>query len=224
MTGIGDRQYSIGDRSIPRDTYNNNNDESDNDNDGDGDNDGDAFGKSGNSIEHSLSRSSESSRTIRSRSLSRSRSRTKSVSRRSRTERGQAIAVKYDVIEEIRLRMFKQTFLCPAFCRHVSIIFIVLWSIACAVITTLWCMWFDFQVTATNEYDSDVESTCPNATDIPLDVWLNYNATQLFINQYNGTTQSTYHAPEGDSFGDNLTVSYRFLTAIITSYLLGALF
>ena len=117
----------------------------------------------------------------------------------------------------------------PSCCRHVATGMIIFWTLLCAGVTTLWCMWFDFQIFATNEYEDVMKKftdECNSHSNIPLTSRINYNYTQERVLSRNGTFDSNYHRPRGDldSFGDDVSVSDRFLLAVFLSYFLGVAF
>ena len=45
-----------------------------------------------------------------------------------------------ELISEIRTRIYNNTYKFPSFCRYFTPIFIMLWSILCAFISSLFCM------------------------------------------------------------------------------------
>lgn len=117
----------------------------------------------------------------------------------------------------------------PSCCRHVAKGMTIFWTILCAGVTTIWCMWFDYQIFATNEYEETMKhfnDECDSHLNIPLTSRINYNYTQKRVSSINGTFRRRYHRPRGDfdSFGDDVSVSDRFLLAVFLSYFFSVLF
>ena len=59
-----------------------------------------------------------------------------------------------------------------------------------------------------------------------MDTLLNFNATQEYINDLllNNNTISYYNPPSNDTFGNNLSVSIRFMLSVFYSYMLAVFF
>lgn len=131
-----------------------------------------------------------------------------------------------ELIEEVRQRLIRRRFRYPSYCKYLTYIFIIIWSILCAFVTTLYCLWFDYEIRVKyNEYREDIMSNCTDGYnynyDIDLESVLNYNATQTVIDNINGTLSNDYQPPVDDSFGEGLRVSVRFLISVALSYILG---
>ena len=139
--------------------------------------------------------------------------------------------VKYQIAYEIQTRLFNETYKLPYCFKYVSIVCIILWSLICAIITTLWCIWFEVNTSPNNTYESEFEKynnlNCTNSDIydiIPLKTRLNYNITMSAIDEYiaNGyaTGVNVYEPPHNDSWNDHYDVSTRFLLTVLLSYLL----
>ena len=113
----------------------------------------------------------------------------------------------------------------PNWCRFVANGLIVVWAIICAIITSLWCVYFDVILDARNE--NSVESECIDY-DIDFDIsekdWLNYNATEEYIANLTSQYYTPYDPPEGDSWGEDIETSDRFLYTVLTSYIISIVF
>lgn len=143
------------------------------------------------------------------------------------------ITGKLNVFNEIRYRLVDNTFKFPAWFKYVNICLVVLWALACAIVTSLWCLWFDVVLDASNGYENDIISNCTGdyeGYDVSEKTFLNWNETQEWLDSINGTYMSVYNPPEGDSFDTifginaDLTVSQRFMLATAISYLLAIFF
>ena len=94
----------------------------------------------------------------------------------------------------------------------------------CGIVTSIWCLWFDMELHFENNVN--VESKCNKGDynygyDISQKQWLNYYQTEVNISNLTGITIPNYDVIEGDSFGDDLNVSERFMFAVFISFLLG---
>ena len=92
----------------------------------------------------------------------------------------------------------------------------------CGIVTTIWCLWFDIKLNYENNVN--IESQCIDNNygyDISQKQWLNYYQTESNITNITGVTIMNYDIIEGDSFGDDLNVSERFMLAVFTSFFLG---
>lgn len=140
-----------------------------------------------------------------------------------------------ELIEEMRLRLLHKRFKYPYWCKYVTLCLISMWIIGCAIVTTIFCVWFDVELKMQNEYQQDIDASQCNDTyyDIPETVWLDYNATQTDINNilsqyvgYGGDIEYTPYNPqnENDSFGDDVSISMRFILTCILSYIFSLFF
>ena len=96
------------------------------------------------------------------------------------------------IIATIQSRLVKKRYKCPWYCYYVSNWCIILWSIGCGIITTLWCLWFDIMIDAkiSDELELSVLSECEDSEkyiDIPVKSWLNYNGTSNAVSVINGS-------------------------------------
>ena len=137
--------------------------------------------------------------------------------------------MKIGLMQEIQQRLFNETYKLPYCCKYVAIGLIIFWSLLCAIITSIWCLWFEVEnIDYVNEYGSEISgANCSDSVygSIPMKSWLNYNLTANAINDIILNTDPTllktvYNPPSGDSFGDSMEVSTRFLIAVVLSYLL----
>ena len=97
----------------------------------------------------------------------------------------------------------------------------------CSIITSIWCLWFEVELTASNGYDNDIVSQCKDeyyGYDIMEKTWINYNLTEVQVEQLDGTNNQVYSPPTNDSYGDDVSVSARFIISVILSYVIGVLF
>ena len=132
--------------------------------------------------------------------------------------------IEIGIIEEIRARIFYNSYKYPRFCKSIILLIVVIWGIACAIVTTIWCLWFETELILENEYYNSTEINLYTYNQcvqyIPLILQLNYNATESeingILNQFDGTV---YNPPENDSYGDDLDVSSRFLFTVFFSYM-----
>ena len=147
------------------------------------------------------------------------------------------------IVEEIRARIFHRTFKYPPYCKNIAISSIVIWSLTCAIITTIWCLWFESTLIVSNEFDDQLTKyhECSISDEwqyanvyhvndhekniVPLKLWFNYNSTQDHIEKIMSAFDGiAYEPPTNDTFGDNLKVSSRFLLCVFLSYLLSVFF
>ena len=141
-----------------------------------------------------------------------------------------ALKEQYGIKQEIRKRLLKKTYKFPHCCKYFALGLVILWALLCAVITTLWCLWFELNVMTRNGYDDEIEyyqSTCNgDVSIIPLKINLNYNETQIEINEFLNTFKGYYYTPpsKSDSFNDNWDVTTRFLTSVFLAYILSVFF
>ena len=144
------------------------------------------------------------------------------------------------LIEQLRKRIFNETYKLPYCFKYISIGCIVIFTLLCAIITTIWCLWFDARLNTTNNYQNKIDHYVHECGNIygddqsetlyvtPLKTVLNYNETENAINQIlyelhqNG--DSLYYPPSGDSFDNNMEISRRFLLCVLISYLLSVFF
>ena len=139
----------------------------------------------------------------------------------------EVIAAKLNAFSQVQERYVEKRFFYKPCCRYITNSFIILWAVTCALITSIWCIWFDLQLSATNGYENDIESQCTNnkTYDIEYKIIYNYNLTQYSVSSIDGTTENGYEPPnESDSFADNLDVSTRFILAVLYSYILAMFF
>ena len=136
--------------------------------------------------------------------------------------------VKLTIVYQIKERLYNDTYKLPHWCKYLSMTCIVIWSLLCAIITTIWCLWFDVQLTLTNNYEQSVMINGTASYYIPLKSKINYNVTQSEIDDilsyWESNGHSLYTPPENDSFTsgseDGMSVSVRFLMAVLLSYCL----
>ena len=138
--------------------------------------------------------------------------------------------VKIELIHAIQERLFNETYKLPYCCKYVTICLIIIWSLLCAVITSLWCLWFEVEnIDFINEYENNITNlNCSQSVygSISLKTWLNYNLTvsaidNILLSSVNDDNfYNVYNPPSGDSFGDSLDVSTRFLISVCISYFL----
>ena len=139
-------------------------------------------------------------------------------------------ATKYVIKEEIRQRILNQTYKYPYYFKYIAIICIVLWSLLCAIITTLWCLWFDADLFLNNDYQSEIDyysNNCSTYTSsvAPYTTIINYNLTQSEMNQILSQFDGYfYNPPQNDSFNSNYNVAQRFLLCVLLSYILSVFF
>ena len=132
---------------------------------------------------------------------------------------------KMRMFEEIRTRIYNEKYKYPHHCRRVGWCIIAIWSILCAIITSVLCIWFEVDLDFTNMYDNQVALSQCNDTylDISAQTWINWNTTQIYIDTE--MISDYYTAYESvnpnDSFGENFDTSFRFLLTVFWSYILG---
>lgn len=97
------------------------------------------------------------------------------------------VAKKLEIFEQIQERMMAKRYKFPWYVKYISNGMIILWTLLCAVITSLWCLWFDVMLNAENEFDDDVTSECSDGIDIPEKAWANFNLTQGWVLNITGT-------------------------------------
>ena len=137
-------------------------------------------------------------------------------------------ATKFVIKEEIRQRLLNKMYKYPHWCKYVAMGCIVVLSLTCAIITTLWCLWFDAQLFLTNNYQLQFDYYTKNCTSsesvsvLPYKTFLNYNSTEYEMNLIFSQFDGYFYSPESsnDSFGDNYTVAQRFLLCVFLSYIL----
>ena len=143
-------------------------------------------------------------------------------------------AVKTTIMEQIRKRLLEETFKLPHWIKYISIGCIIAWSLMCAIITSIWCLWFEMKLTLENEYQQDIDEIVDSCNDdgitfvnIPLKTMINYNTTQsdmdTFYQWFEENGNSLYTPPSSsDSFSGNdaMKVSSRFLLCVLYAYLL----
>ena len=139
---------------------------------------------------------------------------------------------KYEIAKELRELIIKKEFSLANWCRYVFMLFVFLWGVGCAIITIVWCLFFDLINIAVNEWDESIESGCSNDIneyienewdniDVSDQTWLNYNATQNAIAGLVDVYYDAYSpASVYDSWGD-VTTSERFILTLVNSYILG---
>ena len=147
------------------------------------------------------------------------------------------MSAKVELLDEIPHRLFDRFFKYPSACRHCATCLTIFWALLCATVTTLWCMWFDYQFIVENEMSEPdtctIDFDYPHAN-YPLRQRMSYNATQNYVNKTNGTrypTRQSHYQLDGDSswealdtFGSNVRVSDKFLFTVLLSYFLGVAF
>ena len=93
----------------------------------------------------------------------------------------------------------------------------------CASVTSIWCMWFDYQLIVENTINEPnictIDPNYPHAN-YPLQQRMSYNASQNDANNRNGQIHPTHqlnHASHGqsslealDTFGDNVRYPINF--------------
>ena len=129
------------------------------------------------------------------------------------------------IIEEIRQRILNRTYSYSHRFKYIAIGCIVIWSIICAVITTLWCLWFDANLFLNNNYQSEWDiyyNNCTNGDNvIPLKTSINYNVTEYEITNLLASFDGYfYKPPANDTFNENYDVAQRFLLCVFLSYIL----
>lgn len=119
-----------------------------------------------------------------------------------------------------RRTLYENQYILPTWCKWLLYIFMGLWSIACAIITVLFCVYFESQVDSTeNGYESEIETNC-SFKDVTLQNILNYNITQsAIVSEISSFSGNLYDPPKSDSFGEYDT-SARFILAILWSFAL----
>ena len=137
-----------------------------------------------------------------------------------------------NVIQHLQQRIFNENFILPHYFKQISIFCIVIWTLLCAIITTVWCLWFDGTLNVANQYQNEIAlfDECDGDI-IPLKTMINYNTSQtqmdqmLFDFEQNGN--SFYQPPSGDAFDSSygaddarMAVSTRFLLCVLLSYVL----
>ena len=131
---------------------------------------------------------------------------------------------KMQLLDEIRHRLFDKFFKFPSYCRHIGNILIILWTLLCAFVTTIWCMWFDYTIYVSNPFANQINrSQCPDKDkiDIPLQTRLNYNVTQEYVIKTNGTSDRSFKSDlSWDSFGDK-DAAQSFVFTVLLSYAFG---
>ena len=133
---------------------------------------------------------------------------------------------KLEIAKELKEHIIKKEFSLPSWCRYVFILLVIIWGLLCAIITTIYCLFFDLIFIANNEWN--IESECRSDlneyienVDISDQTWQNYNATQNAINELVGEYYTAYSpASRYDSWGNNMETANRFLLTVINSYIL----
>ena len=132
-------------------------------------------------------------------------------------------------IAEVRSRVISKNYKCPYCCRKCAWCIIIFWTLIAAAITTVYCIWFDVKLNATNELEQVINSTqCDENTyyDIPEKTWIEYNLTEEYIfSLLNSSDYYTpYDPPEYDSFGDGITTTQRFFYQLFLAYTISVFF
>ena len=131
--------------------------------------------------------------------------------------------VKLEVMKRLKERLYNETYPLPHMCKYVSIVCIIIWSVLCACITTIWCIWFEMELKLSNFYQNKIDGAGRNGEYIELETMINYNQTQKSMNdaetEWRQNGRSMYNPPKGDSFGVD-TVAARFLLSVFLSYFL----
>ena len=127
----------------------------------------------------------------------------------------------------------------PHYCKYIAIGCIVIWSLLCAIITSLWCLWFDAQLFLGNNYESEIDyystncssslytyTTYASTSVVPYKTYLNYNLTETEMDFILSNFDGYLYSPpsSNDSFGDNYNVAQRFLLCVLLSYILSVFF
>ena len=140
------------------------------------------------------------------------------------------MSVKVELLDEIRHRLFDKFFKYPSKCRHFATCFAIFWAILCATVTTVWCMWFDYQlvveITMTEPSICTIDPNYPYAN-YPLQDRMSYNASQNDVTDRNGSIYPTHQShmqSSADTFGGNVHASEKFLFTVLLSYFLGVAF
>ena len=84
--------------------------------------------------------------------------------------------------DEIRHRLFDKEFEFPNLCRHCTNFLIIIWTLVCGIVTSIWCLLFDIEIHFKNNVN--VESKCNSNGhyyNYGYDEWLNYYQTELNI-------------------------------------------
>ena len=149
-----------------------------------------------------------------------------------------AVAIKFTIMEQIRQRLLNETYKYPYWVKYLSIGCIVIWTLMCAIITTIWCLWFEMQLEMTNNYTTKINSQIANCSlysingygesnlQIALKTVINGNVTQYemddIFDYYSANGNSLYKPTNSnDSFASGaMDVTIRFLVCVLISYLL----
>ena len=149
-----------------------------------------------------------------------------------------AVAIKFIIMEQIRQRLLDETYKYPYWVKYLSIGCIVIWTLMCAIITTIWCLWFEMQLEMTNNYTTKINSQIANCSlysingygesnlQIALKTVINGNVTQYemddIFDYYSANGNSLYKPTNSnDSFASGaMDVTIRFLVCVLISYLL----
>ena len=137
--------------------------------------------------------------------------------------------IRLEIMIQIQRKIYNRSYRYPHWCKKVSICCIVIWSIVCATITTIWCLWFDISLEMENKYEATTKEALSDNEYIELKTWINYNCTQSsiddIITNWENNGNSLYNPPKSDSFSsgfgvESMDVSIRFLIAVMLSYFL----
>ena len=121
-------------------------------------------------------------------------------------------------LQKKRRKMLHKSYKLPRWCKYLMFACIICWSILCAYVTIIWCIFFNAEISQTiNEYESQITTNCSYDIDVNLQNILNYNASQhaidVYVKNFDG---NLYNPPKNDSFGDYDT-STKFLLQILVS-------
>ena len=87
-----------------------------------------------------------------------------------------------------------------------------------------WGLRFDQLAHANNGYFESYESKCTNITSLDIDVSqqtkINYNLSEYTLNEWLSNDNSqVYEPPNGDSFGNNMTTTARWVISLMLAFL-----
>jgi len=118
-------------------------------------------------------------------------------------------------LDSLRDTIYKEQFKFWEWCREFTIAIIVLWSLGCAIITSIYCIYFELDKNGSNSISAD--STCKDSIDISEKLYLSKNASEAKILSLLAQSYTNYHPSSSDSFGD-LPTANRFILQVFLSF------
>ena len=102
---------------------------------------------------------------------------------------------------EVEERVMRKLYKYPKCCKTGSKIIAICWTMMAAIIVTLFCIYFDVSLFGTNQVSAINHSQCPDTYyDIPEKIFIEYNLTQIAINDILSQPNYTpYNPPNSDN-------------------------